>query len=387
MRVVLITLLILLVAAVVASAIYLLSFLIFLIVLAIFFAYLIAPLVSFVQRPFKVRNRERLMPRPIAILISYLLVFGVLAVAIANLAPRIVGQIQQFAQNLPNYANAAQDRIEALNNRYEQLMISEEVQTEINARIGSIVGDVGSQITTFAGNTVFDIVTYVPWLLLVPILAFFFLKDAILFRNVFLRFFPSGSWRARAEGFVTDINKTLAAYTHAQLVSCLFIGAMCTLAFTLIGLDYALLLGIAAGILEFIPLLGPLTIGITATLVGAFSANPWQAFWTALFLILLRLTHDYVTYPRIMREGIHLHPFAVILSVLAGEQIGGIPGVFLSIPIVALLTVLYKHILDHSGRKGLFSGVFGRGTGEDEPDEADENKAAELDDGELKSEA
>ena len=387
MRVVLITLLILLAAALVASAIYLLSFLIFLIVLSIFFAYLIEPLVSFVQRPFKVRNRERLMPRPFAILISYLFVFGVLGVAIANLAPRIVGQIQQFAQNLPNYATAAQDRIEALNNRYEQLMISEEVQTEINARIGSIVADVGSQITTFAGNTVFDIVTYVPWLLLVPILAFFFLKDAILFRNTFLRFFPSGSWRARAEGFVTDINKTLAAYTHAQLVSCLFIGAMCTLAFTLIGLDYALLLGIAAGILEFIPLLGPLTIGITATLVGAFSANPWQAFWTALFLILLRLTHDYVTYPRIVREGIHLHPFAVILSVLAGEQIGGIPGVFLSIPIVALLTVLYKHILDHSGRKGLFSGLFGRNTGDEEGEDAAENEVAEVAAAELKSEA
>jgi len=61
-------------------------------------------------------------------------------------------------------------------------------------------------------------------------------------------------------------------------------------------------------------------------------------------------------YPRIVRGGIHLHPLAVILSVLAGEQVAGIPGVFLSIPIVAILTVLYKHILEHTGRKGLFSG-------------------------------
>jgi predicted PurR-regulated permease PerM len=71
----------------------------------------------------------------------------------------------------------------------------------------------------------------------------------------------------------------------------------------------------------------------------------------------LRLTHDYVTYPRIVRDGIHLHPFAVILSVLAGEQIAGIPGVFLSIPIVAIVTVLYKHILAHSGRAGLFTPI------------------------------
>lgn len=68
-----------------------------------------------------------------------------------------------------------------------------------------------------------------------------------------------------------------------------------------------------------------------------------------------------MTYPRIVREGIHLHPLAVILSVLAGEQIAGISGVFLSIPVVALLTVLYRHILDHRGKKGLFAEMFGSG--------------------------
>ena len=74
-------------------------------------------------------------------------------------------------------------------------------------------------------------------------------------------------------------------------------------------------------------------------------------------LVILRLIHDYFTYPRIVREGIHLHPLAVILSILAGEQVAGIPGVFLSIPIVALLTVLYKHFRAHteSSGNGMFS--------------------------------
>jgi len=357
-RVVLITLLILLLAAGIFTAIYLLSFLLFLIVLSIFLAYLFDPLVNLIQRPFVTRNLEKLMPRPVAIVISYLGAFGILGVAIANLAPLIAEQIRDFARNLPNYADLVQDRLEQLNSRYEQLMISEEVQAQINAKIASIVGEYGTQITALAGNTVFDVITYLPWLLLVPILAFFFLKDAPIYRNLFLTCFPSGRWRARGESFITDVNNTLAAYTHAQIVSCILIGTICTIAFTLIGLDYALLLGILAGVLEFIPLLGPLTIGITATLVGGFSDNPWQALWTGLFLILLRITHDYFTYPRIVREGIHLHPLLVILSVLAGEQIAGIPGVFLSIPVVALVTVLYKHVLEHSGKKGLFAEIF-----------------------------
>jgi predicted PurR-regulated permease PerM len=70
-------------------------------------------------------------------------------------------------------------------------------------------------------------------------------------------------------------------------------------------------------------------------------------------LIVLRVFHDYFTYPRIVRGGIHLHPLAIILSVLAGEQIAGIPGVFVAIPIVAIATVIYRHVLEHQGTVGL----------------------------------
>jgi predicted PurR-regulated permease PerM len=128
--------------------------------------------------------------------------------------------------------------------------------------------------------------------------------------------------------------------------------------FYTLGIEYALIFGILAGVLEFIPLLGPVTVGITVTGFTAFGDNPSMAIWVAVFLIVLRLVHDYVTYPRIIREGIHLHPLAIVLSVLAGEQIAGIIGVFLSIPVVALGTVLHRHILEHSGSRGIFTEVI-----------------------------
>jgi predicted PurR-regulated permease PerM len=154
-----------------------------------------------------------------------------------------------------------------------------------------------------------------------------------------------------------DVNTTLAAYTRAQLISCLIVGTICTIAFYIIGLKYALLLGILAAILEFIPLLGPLTLAIIATSVAGFGDNPWRALYVAIFLIVLRLTHDYFTYPRIVRGGIHLHPLLIIMSVLAGEQVAGIPGVFLAIPVVALFTVIYRHIIEHRGGHRLFDGL------------------------------
>lgn len=333
-----------------------LSSLFFLLVLSIFFAYLIDPLVKIIRRPFKERNIEKIMPRPLAIGIAYIVVFTVFGLAISYLAPRVANQARQFAENLPNYADSIQQNITEFNSRFENYRIPEETQKEINKKINDQVLGLAEEIPAFVGNLAISIVSYIPWLILIPILSFFFLKDINLFRLSFLRIFPSGRWRARAEAVLHDFNVTLAAYTRAQLISCFLIGFICTTGFYIFGLNYALLLGIMAGILEFIPLIGPLTIGITATVVAGVSDSLWTALYIAIFLVVLRIIHDYVTYPRIVREGIHLHPLAIILSVLAGEQIAGISGVFLSIPIVALGTVLYKHILEHSGSRGLFTG-------------------------------
>lgn len=331
----------------------------FLIVLSIFFAYLIDPLVRLIRRPFKERNLERMMPRSLAIVIAYLFVFTILGVAIANFAPKVADQARDFATNLPGYASSFQKAAHDLSLRFDKLRIPEEFQIKINENIGSLIGSVSTFISTvIIGGVLLNLVSYAPWLILIPVLSFFFLKDVNFYRISFLRVFPSGRWRARAEAVLEDFNKTLAAYTRAQILSCLIIGFLCTVGFYLLGVKYALLLGILAGILEFIPLLGPITLAIIATLVATFSGSATQGASVFIFLAVLRIVHDYVTYPRIVREGIHLHPLAIILSVLAGEQIAGIPGVFLSIPIVALATVLYKHFLEHSGSRGLFAGWF-----------------------------
>lgn len=351
-RVVVITLIILFVAGSVQTIISSVTSLFFLIVLSVFFAYLIDPLVKLIRKPFKARHIDKWMPRSLAIVIAYILVFTVVGIAISNIAPKAVEQAKEFGTNLPAYGQSLRQRGNELTQRFQRLQISEEVQGEINKK----VADIGSSITSALGGFFLISVTYLPWLLLVPILAFFFLKDVNQFRLAVLRMFPAGRWRYRAEAVMADVNTTLAAYTRAQLISCVIIAVVCTAGFYVLGLKYALLLGILAGIFEFVPLLGPVTIGLIVTATAAASDDPWKALYVAIFLIVLRIVHDYVTYPRIVRGGIHLHPLAIILSVLAGEQVAGIPGVFLSIPIVAVATVFYRHILEHQGRRGLVSG-------------------------------
>ena len=333
-----------------------LTYLFFMIVLAIFFAYLINPLVDLIRKPFE-GSYPKLMPRSAAIAISFLLVFSVLAIGVYYLSPGISRQARAFVENVPTYTTSIQGAINDMNRRLDRMRIDDSVQTQINERINVLLEASGSFLTTVVGLGAIYAATYLPWLILVPILAFFFLKDAHLFKVGLLRVVPVGDWRSRVESVMADVNNTLKAYTRAQLISCVLIGTICTIGFYLIGNDYALILGIMAGVLELIPLIGPLTIAILAVLVSGFESG-WQAMWTAVFLIILRIVQDYAIYPRIIREGIHLHPLAVILSVLAGEQVAGIPGVFIAIPLVALLTVLYKHILEHTSSRGLFTGLL-----------------------------
>jgi predicted PurR-regulated permease PerM len=331
---------------------YALTGILLVVVLAVFFAYLIAPLVELVQRPFKARGRERAMPRALAIGIVYLAIFGTLAVVASVIVPRVGTQMGELAQQAPTYLTSARSRAEGLNSIYRQLNLPPKLRDAASEKVNTALTDIGNYLATEGFGNAVNVLSYVPWLILVPILAFFFLKDADSFRRSALRMLPQGRIRWRGDEFFQDVNSTLAAYIRAQLIACILIGTICTLGFLVIGVPYALALGVLAGLLEFIPLLGPLVVAVSATVVAGFDSGS-EAVAVILFLSVLRIVHDYVTYPRIIGSGIHLHPLAVILAILAGHELAGVAGIFLAIPVIAVLTVTYRHWLEHRGSAGL----------------------------------
>jgi predicted PurR-regulated permease PerM len=109
------------------------------------------------------------------------------------------------------------------------------------------------------------------------------------------------------------------------------------------GVPDSILLASVAFPLEFIPLVGPLVAAVTIISVTVLTGYP-HLLWVVLFLALFRLVQDYVISPRLMSAGVELHPLLVILGVFAGGEIGGIEGTFLSVPIMALLRVVYRRI-------------------------------------------
>jgi predicted PurR-regulated permease PerM len=335
---------------------YELESIILLVVLSIFFAYLIAPLVELVRHPFKLAGRERTMPRALAIAIVYAMIFGSLAIAIYLLLPRIGNQMTEFAQQAPTYLMTARGRAQKLNEFYRRYQLPPAAREAVNNTVTQAIERTGEYVRE-AFLTMFGWLTYLPWLILIPILAFFLLKDADSFRRSALQMIPQGRLRWRGDEFFQDVNRTLAAYIRAQLIACLLIGTICSIGFSFIGVPYALTLGIIAGALEFIPLVGPFMVAIIVAIITSF-VSTGQVITALIFLAVLRIIHDYITYPRLIRHGIHLHPVAVILAVLAGHELAGVAGIFLAIPVVAVFTVAYRHWNEYRGSAGLVADLL-----------------------------
>ncbi len=347
-RVVLRIIVILLAVAAFLWIIYKLTAVILLVVLSIFFAYLVAPLVDLVQRPLRIGGRERMMPRGLAIAIVYVVLFVGIGLAIYFLAPQLGAQFPEFKKQATAYYKTITDTSNRLNQYFKQHRMPEGVVDTLNKTALSFIAK-GGELASTAFDRMLGLIIFIPWLVLIPILSFFFLKDADSFRRSVLAMLPRGRLRWRGDEFFQDINSTLAAYIRAQLTACVLMGVVCSIGFALIGLPSPLVLGFIAGFCEFVPLVGPLTVAILAVVLALLHSGFGMAFVVLLFLGVLRIVQDYVIYPRIIGEGIHLHPLAVILAILAGAEIAGVAGIFLAIPVIAVLTVSYRHWLEHRG--------------------------------------
>jgi predicted PurR-regulated permease PerM len=351
-RVILRVIIIILAVAVVLWIIVKLTGVILLLVLSIFFAYVVSPLVEFLQRPLTFGKRTVVMPRVVAISLAYFIIFAGLVLAIYFVVPSLGSQFPEFASQAKGYWLTIGEKTQQLNEFFRSRRMPGPLVDAANNAVPAIVEKVSQTVSDIVSHAI-GYVAFLPWLILIPILAFFLLKDVDTFRRSALQMLPRGRWRWRGDEFFQDLNSTLAAYIRAQLTACLFIGLVCALGFTLFGLPGPLVMGFIAGVFEFVPLIGPLAVAIMAAGLALLHAGFFKAFLVLLFLGILRIIQDYFIYPRLIGQGIHLHPLAVIFAILAGHELAGITGIFLAIPIVAILTVSYRHWMEHRGSEGL----------------------------------
>jgi predicted PurR-regulated permease PerM len=298
---------------------------------AVFFAYLVDPAVSRVQRWTKSRG--------IAIAVIYALIVIMLATFFFFVGPNIGRETQKLSEALPSLLEKVSSGQIA-----EEIGVEHHLSANTSRQLSAFLTSHRADLLHLAQKIGLHVAQLAQdsWLLiLVPILAAFFLKDAQTFSQLALSVVHTKPQREFMQGVISDMNQMLADFIRAQLT----LAALTWVAYaSVLGsmrVPYALMLGTAGGILEFIPVVGPLVGGCLILGVALLTGYTHWLF-LLIFLIAWRLIQDYVVSPRVMGKSMELHPLAAIFGVLAGGEIAGVLGVYLSIPVMASLRIVWR---------------------------------------------
>jgi len=301
-------------------------------VFAILFAYLLDPIVARFQTYLR-------GSRGLAITATYLLLAVVVAAFAITVGPRIVREAERLGRELPTLMeNVGSGQI--AQQFGSQRGWTDETQLQVQRFLSGHRDDI-TQYAQMVANRVAGLAGNLMWLLLIPLLAAFLLKDHAHFADVFLQLIKGNRRRLLFRSLLNDLDAMLAAFIRAQL-SFAALGLMAYTSFLLLAqFPYAFALGAIAGLLEFIPFVGPL---VTAVLILGMAILTGYTHWLVVlvFLIVWRGIQDYVTSPHLMGRGLKLHPFAVICGVLVSGEVAGVVGLFLSVPVMASFRIIWK---------------------------------------------
>lgn len=312
--------------------IYLVRSTLFVFTIALLFAYLLYPLVNLLDRALPWQRT-----RGLALALSYVILLCVAISGGALIGSRVVDQAQTLTTKFP--AMVASWTVQPAPPAPDDLkgQIIANIRDEIARRANDLVG-----LLPAAGVKLVSVASDLIFVILIPILAFFFLKDGEIIREHILSLADAGPWRTRLDGIMGDVHLLLAHYMRA-LVMLSFATFVCySIAFTVMGLPFGVLLAVIAMFLEIIPTLGPLAAAIIIIVVSAIGGA--SVLTVIIFLVIYRLFQDYALSPHLMGQGVQLHALLVLFGVFAGAEVAGVAGSFLSVPLLALVRVLYLHL-------------------------------------------
>jgi predicted PurR-regulated permease PerM len=297
---------------------------------AIFFAYLMSPLVNHLDR--LLRGRVR------AIAVIYALLLALVVLFFVVVGPKVTREGSRLGHSIPDLLTkvSSGEIAEQLNQHGWSKTSTEVVRSFLTSHSDDI-----TQVAQRIGLRVADVAKQAWLFFVVPLLSIFFLKDGRTFSDFLLSTINSRPQREFLENVLNDLNQMLAHFIRAQLTLAAFTLVMYSAFLGVMGVPYALVLGTIGGVLEFVPVVGPLAGALTIVSVALLMGYPhWLVL--VIFLGIWRLIQDYVSSPRIMGESMELHPLAAIFGVMAGAEVAGILGVYLSIPVMASLRIVFR---------------------------------------------
>ena len=320
--------------------------------------YLLDPAVGWLSR---LQFGRRRMPRWLAVLIVYLVSLFVVIEALALLVGPLVRQLLDYVRDLPALLASLETMLAQIGDVYRSLDLPESVRQFIDEAIaGAMEGGAGvdfgsllpiarSVLSTAAGFFGF---------LIIPIWAFYILRDRVRLTDQLQNSLPA-SWRDEVWSVLSIIERVFGRWIRAQLLLGVIVGLMTYAGLVALGLviderflQFAILLAVIAGVLELLPIIGPIISMIPTLLVALITDDPAVAAVAVLVLYLVvQQLENNVLVPIIQGDAVELHPSLVIFALIIGGSIAGLLGAILAIPITAAAMQVYRYLFNRLGEE------------------------------------
>lgn len=304
--------------------------------------FVISGFITYLLHPIVEKLHEKGLHRGIAILLIYVIFFGGLGFTLYKGIPAVIDQIKDLSESAPVFAEQYRDWIRTLQSHTREW--PDGLQTRINDGIDAFEKRLDSLLSIIVGY-LGQLLNSAALLLIIPFITFYMLKDfALIKRSVW--YMTPKKWRKRGTLFLKDVDDSLGRYIRGQLLVCVIIGTVSSLLFWVFDLKYPLLLGMIVGATNVIPYFGPIIGAVPAVIVAA-TISVKLVIITLIIVFGLQFLEGNILSPYIVGKSLHMHPLVIMAALTAGGEIGGILGLILAVPVVAILKVGIIHAKNH----------------------------------------
>ncbi len=299
---------------------------------ALVIAYLLEGLVAPLQRLG--------MPRMVAVGIVFILFLIALGLILFGLLPLLSRQVSQLVQQLPSMVAKGQQVLMMLPEKYPELITAQQVQDVITA-LGGEVGTIGQKVLSWSLASVVGVITLLVYLVLLPLLVFFFLKDKEKIVDWIAHLLPED--RKIAVHVWKEVDKQISNYIRGKFIEIVIVWSATYVTFALFGLQYAMLLSVLVGLSVVIPYIGATVVTIPVVLVAWFQWGWSPEFgWLLAAYFAVQAIDGNVLVPLLFSEAVSLHPIAIIVAILVFGGFWGFWGVFFAIPLATLVNAVIQ---------------------------------------------
>jgi len=315
-----------------------------LVFLIIFFLYLIREVIALVfvavvlaaaLDPFVDFFQKNKIPRAVSILVIYLVIFAVFSLVIVLLIPPVSEQVGQLAKNLPDYYERVLLGINEIRDGGGQSATLPEALGSLSDNLAEATKGVFTTLTGIFGGLIS--------LISVLVIVFYLVVEEKGLKH-FIRFVTPNQYQAYVTNLVDRIQVKMGLWLRGQLTLMLIVGLMTYIGLMIMGVKYALLLALIAGLTEIIPFVGPF-IGAVPAIFIAFSDSWVKAILVGVLYIIVQQLENHILVPKVMQKSVGLNPVIVIVAILIGGKLGGIIGALLAVPVAAMISVFLSDLM------------------------------------------